>query len=143
MSLVAVAVRMQHRSLLMLFRREMNCFTAVHPAILHDPNKARHNDAAHAEEHPAFGPLVAVNSCPLQLLSHSYAAAAGTHDNETAVGWWRDSATEKDKSYLKRYLNTTGKDVAGDFIREAFKSVSKSSIVMIQASVLGHAVADV
>lgn len=56
----------------------------------------------------------------------------GTHDNETAVGWWRDSATEKDKSYLKRYLNTSGKDIAGDFIREAFKSVSKSSIVMIQ-----------
>ena len=58
------------------------------------------------------------------------------------MGWWRDSATEKDKLYLKRYLNTTGKDVAGDFIREAFKSVSKSSIVMIQASALAPALAN-
>ena len=58
------------------------------------------------------------------------------------MGWWRDSATEKDKSYVKRYLNTSGKDVAGDFIREAFKSVSKSSIVMIQASALAHALDD-
>ena len=57
---------------------------------------------------------------------------AGTHDNETAVGWWKDSATDAEKEYIKRYLHTNGKDIAGDFMRESFKSVSKTSIVMLQ-----------
>lgn len=56
----------------------------------------------------------------------------GTHDNETAVGWWKDSATDAEKEYIKRYLHTSGKDVSGDFMREAFKSVSRTSIVMLQ-----------
>ncbi|KAL0030183.1 hypothetical protein WJX77_001948 [Trebouxia sp. C0004] len=56
----------------------------------------------------------------------------GTHDNETAVGWWKDSATDAEKEYIKRYLHTNGKDIAGDFMRESFKSVSKTSIVMLQ-----------
>ncbi|KAL3141911.1 4-alpha-glucanotransferase dpe1, chloroplastic/amyloplastic [Trebouxia sp. C0010 RCD-2024] len=56
----------------------------------------------------------------------------GTHDNETTVGWWNDSAQESEKEYIKRYLHTSGKDIAGDFMRESFKSVSKTSIVMLQ-----------
>ena len=56
----------------------------------------------------------------------------GTHDNETTVGWWNDSAQEAEKEYIKRYLHTSGKDIAGDFMRESFKSVSKTSIVMLQ-----------
>lgn len=58
----------------------------------------------------------------------------GTHDNETVVGWWKDSAKDSEKEYIKRYLNTDGKDIAGDFMREAFKSTSKTSIVMLQVS---------
>lgn len=57
---------------------------------------------------------------------------AGTHDNETTVGWWKDSATPQEKDYIKKYLNTTGKDISGDFMREAFKSVSRTAIVMLQ-----------
>jgi len=48
------------------------------------------------------------------------------------VGWWKDSATDAEKEYIKRYLHTNGKDIAGDFMRESFKSVSKTSIVMLQ-----------
>lgn len=57
---------------------------------------------------------------------------AGTHDNETTVGWWKDSAQPQEKEYIKRYLNTSGKDISGDFMREAFKSVSRTAIVMLQ-----------
>lgn len=59
---------------------------------------------------------------------------AGTHDNETTVGWWNDSAQDAEKEYIKRYLHTNGKDIAGDFMRESFKSVSKTSIVMLQVT---------
>ena len=48
------------------------------------------------------------------------------------MGWWKDSATDAEKEYIKRYLHTNGKDIAGDFMRESFKSVSKTSIVMLQ-----------
>ena len=58
----------------------------------------------------------------------------GTHDNETTVGWWNDSAQDAEKEYIKRYLHTNGKDIAGDFMRESFKSVSKTSIVMLQVT---------
>ncbi len=57
---------------------------------------------------------------------------AGTHDNETAVGWWKDSATKVDKDYLTKYLNTDGKDIAWDFIRSVYSTVSRTSIILIQ-----------
>ena len=64
---------------------------------------------------------------------------AGTHDNETSVGWWKDSATEVDKEYLMGYLNTDGKDIAWDFIRSAYSTVARTSIMLIQVSVLSMA----
>lgn len=58
---------------------------------------------------------------------------AGTHDNETMVGWWQDSATERDKNYLKQYTGVQEvSDIAWLLLREAFKSVSRTSIVMMQ-----------
>ncbi len=57
---------------------------------------------------------------------------AGTHDNETAVGWWKDSATKVDKDYLTKYLNTDGKDIAWDFIRSVYSTVSRTSVILIQ-----------
>jgi 4-alpha-glucanotransferase len=67
----------------------------------------------------------------------------GTHDNETAVGWFADSANAQDKKYLQAYLGSDGKDVAWDFIKSAMCSVSNTSIVMMQVrsahGALGHA----
>ena len=57
---------------------------------------------------------------------------AGTHDNETMVGWYKDSATPRDKGYLEAYLGTDGSDIAWDVIREAYKSVSQSAIFLLQ-----------
>lgn len=56
----------------------------------------------------------------------------GTHDNETALGWWKDSATDVDREYLLKYLHTDGSDIAWLFIRSAFSSVSHTAIVLMQ-----------
>lgn len=57
----------------------------------------------------------------------------GTHDNETMEGWWADSANETDKTYLKQYLGLEDvEDVSWIMMREAFKSISRTAIVMMQ-----------
>ena len=62
---------------------------------------------------------------------------AGTHDNETMEGWWADSAGERDKHYIKEYLGLSEvQDISWVMLREAFKSISRTSIVMMQVSAL-------
>lgn len=75
---------------------------------------------------------MAIQGKALQGVCVCAVCGTGTHDNETTVGWWNDSAQDAEKEYIKRYLHTSGKDIAGDFMRESFKSVSKTSIVMLQ-----------
>lgn len=58
----------------------------------------------------------------------------GTHDNETSVGWFKDSANEQDKMYLKAYLGTEGEDIAWDFIRCSMQSVSSTCVFLMQVS---------
>ena len=70
------------------------------------------------------------------LLSDDSGLITGTHDNETMEGWLKDSATEKDKTFIQQYLGVDAiKDVSWLMIREAFKSVSRTSIVMMQAGI--------
>lgn len=56
----------------------------------------------------------------------------GTHDNETAVGWFADSANAQDKKYLQAYLGSDGSDIAWDLIKAAMASVSGTSVIMMQ-----------
>jgi 4-alpha-glucanotransferase len=57
----------------------------------------------------------------------------GTHDNETAVGWYKDSAQKAEKKLLDHYMGRdAGSDIAWTFISEAMKSVSASAIFMMQ-----------
>ncbi len=50
-------------------------------------------------------------------------------------GWWTDSAGEKDKAYIKEYLGLSQvEDISWIMLREAFKSISKTSIVMMQVT---------
>lgn len=56
----------------------------------------------------------------------------GTHDNETAVGWWKDSANARDRAYLRAYLGVEGADIAWDFIAAAMASVSHTCVFMMQ-----------
>jgi len=58
----------------------------------------------------------------------------GTHDNETAAGWWADGgAGARDRAYLESYLGeAAAADVPGAFLRAAMASVARTSIVMMQ-----------
>ena len=70
--------------------------------------------------------------CIAMAIGLAVTALSGTHDNETAVGWFYNSATSQDKEYIQEYLNTNGDDIAWVFIREAMKSVSKTCIIQLQ-----------
>eukprot|EP00197_Chlamydomonas_leiostraca_P012772 CAMPEP_0202858882 /NCGR_PEP_ID=MMETSP1391-20130828/1227_1 /ASSEMBLY_ACC=CAM_ASM_000867 /TAXON_ID=1034604 /ORGANISM="Chlamydomonas leiostraca, Strain SAG 11-49" /LENGTH=549 /DNA_ID=CAMNT_0049537853 /DNA_START=179 /DNA_END=1828 /DNA_ORIENTATION=+ len=56
----------------------------------------------------------------------------GTHDNETAVGWFRGSANAQDKATIKAYLGSDGADIAWDFIRAGMFSAARTCIIMMQ-----------
>lgn len=56
----------------------------------------------------------------------------GTHDNDTAVGWYRATSTEAERDYARRYLNSDGSDIAWDLIRLAWASVAHTAMAPFQ-----------
>ena len=79
-------------------------------------------------------------------LPHNYiphtVAYTGTHDNDTAVGWFNSEAgagstrsaeqIEAEKRFCMAYLNTKGKQIHWDFIRAVWASVADTAIVPAQ-----------
>lgn len=69
------------------------------------------------------------------FLPHHYrtncVAYTGTHDNDTACGWF-DSAPEHERAFALRYLNTDGLDFAWDLIRAVWSSVAVYAITPMQ-----------
>ncbi len=59
----------------------------------------------------------------------------GTHDNDTTRGWF-DSATERERVFASKYLNTNGSEIHWDLIRAASQSVADVAIYQFQ-DVLG------
>ncbi|MBN1404364.1 MAG: 4-alpha-glucanotransferase [Opitutales bacterium] len=55
----------------------------------------------------------------------------GTHDNDTTRGWY-DKLPEVYRDQIRRYLRVSGKDIAWDFIREAYHSVPSLCISSAQ-----------
>ena len=55
----------------------------------------------------------------------------GTHDNDTAAGWWR-SAPRDQKAKARRYAPAIEKDAAWELIRLAWASVSDIAITPVQ-----------
>jgi 4-alpha-glucanotransferase len=81
----------------------------------------------------------AFNGDPRQeYLPHNYApncvVYSGTHDNDTAVGWFA-SASATERETLARYVGGTG-EVHWDLIRLAFGSIADMAVVPLQ-DVLG------
>lgn len=70
------------------------------------------------------------------FLPHNYVrncvAFTGTHDNDTVWGWYRNSATEKEKDFCRRYLGRSGEDIAHDFIRAIWSSVASYALCPMQ-----------
>ncbi|MCB9144053.1 MAG: 4-alpha-glucanotransferase [Anaerolineales bacterium] len=73
------------------------------------------------------------------FMPHNYIpnciAYTGTHDNDTAMGWYA-SAPEVEKDFARRYLGVDGHDFAWDLIRATWKSVAVFAIAPMQ-DVLG------
>ncbi len=79
-------------------------------------------------------------------LPHNYprrcVAYTGTHDNDTAVGWWRSrsgkgakrgsSAVSHEREFCQKYLNTKGTKINRDFIRAVWSSVADTAIAPLQ-----------
>jgi len=70
-----------------------------------------------------------------EFLPHHYpencAVYTGTHDNDTAVGWYQ-RVGKKEKSFARRYLNVSGEDIAWDLIRAAWGSVAVLAVAPLQ-----------
>lgn len=59
----------------------------------------------------------------------------GTHDNDTAIGWFK-SASEHERAFACKYLRTDGRDINWDLIHAASVSVADIAIYTMQ-DVLG------
>jgi 4-alpha-glucanotransferase len=79
-------------------------------------------------------------------LPHNYhrnvVVYTGTHDNDTALGWFESVAgegstrdalqIERERNFCLQYLKTTGAEIHWDFIRAALASVANTAIVPLQ-----------
>ncbi len=69
------------------------------------------------------------------FLPHRYAedfvAYTGTHDNNTARGWF-EAAPEEERSRVLQYLGVSGEDIAWDMIRAVWASVALIAVAPVQ-----------
>jgi 4-alpha-glucanotransferase len=77
------------------------------------------------------------------FLPHNYSrdcvAYTGTHDNDTIVGWYQMTSTERERDYARRYLGSDGSDIAWDLIRLAWASTANTAMTTVQDLLgLGH-----
>ena len=77
----------------------------------------------------------------MQDLPHNYirncVAYTGTHDNDTAVGWWRSRLeagedAEREREFSLEYLKSDGKEINLDMIRALLVSVADTTIIPMQ-----------
>jgi 4-alpha-glucanotransferase len=55
----------------------------------------------------------------------------GTHDNDTTAGWYT-TTDEASRDHLRRYLRVGGQEIAWDFVRTAYASVSNLAVISLQ-----------
>jgi 4-alpha-glucanotransferase len=69
------------------------------------------------------------------FLPHNYVpncvAYTGTHDNDTARGWLK-TATDEEREFALRYLDSDGSDFAWDLIRAVWSSVAGITVTPMQ-----------
>lgn len=70
-----------------------------------------------------------------QDLPHNYiqncVAYIGTHDNDTAVGWYR-SAPKNVRRHCRKYLHSNGREIHWDMVRAILQSVADTTIFQMQ-----------
>ncbi len=57
---------------------------------------------------------------------------SGTHDNDTSLGWWRNSSTERERAIMQMYLATDGNLASSDLIRASMASVANTAVIPAQ-----------
>ncbi len=63
----------------------------------------------------------------------------GTHDNDTALGWYQVTSTEAERTYALEYMNSDAADLAWDLIRLGWASVAHTAMTTAQDMLsLGH-----
>lgn len=82
----------------------------------------------------AFGGDVHNTHLP-HLYTHDTVVYTGTHDNDTAVGWYNKGGP-KVRDFVRRYANSDGHEINWDLIRLAIASVADTAIIPLQ-DVLG------
>jgi 4-alpha-glucanotransferase len=55
----------------------------------------------------------------------------GTHDNDTALGWYQ-TADESIRDHVRRYLRVSGREIGWDLIRSAYASVAGLAVIPLQ-----------
>ncbi len=60
-----------------------------------------------------------------------YVVYTGTHDNDTARGWF-DRAPEPTRAFCLRYLASDGREIAWDLVRAAWSSVARWAVAPMQ-----------
>lgn len=58
-------------------------------------------------------------------------AYTGTHDDDTAIGWYR-AKNEIERASINKFLKITGDDIAWDMIKLAWSSVSMFAVAQMQ-----------
>jgi 4-alpha-glucanotransferase len=70
-----------------------------------------------------------------EFLPHTYpencVAYTGTHDNETALGWYRN-AEESHKRFARKYLKSDGREIYWDLIARLWESPARMVLAQLQ-----------
>ena len=64
-------------------------------------------------------------------LERHYVIYTGTHDNDTTHGWYT-AVGDATRDHVRRYLATTGDDVAWDLLRAAWAAVPTTAVAPLQ-----------
>ncbi len=79
----------------------------------------------------AFSGGLAHMEAPYQYPRHCV-VYTGTHDNDTSLGWFRNSSAPEERQLALRYMGSDGSQFGWDFIRLALSSVADTAIVPLQ-----------
>jgi len=85
--------------------------------------------------HFAFGRGMPDNPYIPHNHRHNCVVYAGTHDNDTTVGWWEGSATDEERENFKSYTgmkNPDASDVSDAMLRMALSSTADLSVITAQ-----------
>jgi len=82
----------------------------------------------------AFGWDLPTNPYAPHNIGENSVVYTGTHDTNTAKGWWRREASHEEKERLTRYAgqNLTEENISWEFIRLAMMSVANTVVIPMQ-----------